>query len=108
MQSLINILSVIRGLSLWILLIRLPLILSRSPYQSSVEQLKTHMGIDFRPEPCVLNSKRACQKSQKEKEGRKTSKEGQRGGRKHSPKEKQGGALTGLHTFDFAPKKTQA
>lgn len=40
--------------------------LSPNLHQSSVEQLKTHMGIDFCPEPCGLNSKRACQKSQQE------------------------------------------
>lgn len=40
--------------------------LSSCLHQYSEELLKTHMGIDFRPEPCGLNSRRACQKSQRE------------------------------------------
>lgn len=42
------------------------------------------MGIDFRPEPCGLNSRRACQKrreSQRERE-KESKKERQKGGRK--------------------------
>ncbi|CAB1425286.1 unnamed protein product [Pleuronectes platessa] len=49
------------------------------PVMSSVEQLKTHMGIDFRPEPCGLNSKRACQKSQREGRVRERKKAAKRG-----------------------------
>lgn len=78
MHGLIHILSVIQGLSrsLWILLICLSL--SPNLHQSSVAQLKTHMGIDFRPEPCGLNSKRACQKSQREGRARESERKSER------------------------------
>lgn len=38
-------------------------------HQSSAEQLKTHLGIDFCPEPCGLNSKRGCQRVGERRDG---------------------------------------
>lgn len=61
----------------------LSLFLFSNHHQSSVQQLKTHMGIDFRPEPCGLNSKeRLSEESarglERESEGKKERKKDRR------------------------------
>lgn len=48
---------------------RLSFFLRSNLHQSSAEQLKTHLGIDFCPEPCGLNSKRGCQRVGERRDG---------------------------------------
>lgn len=56
-------------------------------HQHSEEQLKTHMDIDFRPEPCELNSRRACQRSRRERERKRNKKRRNRKRTETSPNE---------------------
>lgn len=72
-------------------------------HQHSEKQLKTHMGIDFRPEPCELNSSRACQRTRRVRE-RNTKRRRNTGKGRKPPQtniwRKQGVILT-LVTFDM-------